>query len=75
MGETWALHIEPAAGRPLLLVVELAAEPGTAPCVHSAISLTARPDRCLRSLGWEPGLWQPRSYGAVTKVVDARPSP
>jgi hypothetical protein len=66
----WALHVRPAAGPSILLVVQLPTETSDPPAVHAATSVTAdRPDRCLAGLGWAPtGQWRPRSYGAICPV-------
>jgi hypothetical protein len=74
----WALHLHPAAGPDILLVLQLPAGVTDPPAVHAAALVTRgdRPERCLAGLGWVPtGQWRPRSYGAVCPVQIGRPHP
>jgi len=70
----WALHLHPAMGPALLVVLQLPGELDAPPAVHGLVPCPGRPDRPLSSLGWCPaGLWRQRSYGAVCRVTIHHP--
>jgi hypothetical protein len=65
--------IRPARGGELLVVIEIPAESEVPPAVHSAIAVTGAPDRHLATLGWQPSVWQVRSFGAIARLQPRHP--
>lgn len=76
---TWALHLHPAAGPSVLVVLEPSRDLREPPSIH-AVSTTATSSdaaavRRLFTLGWatDGGVWRLRSWGAVIPVFTSHP--